>query len=218
MTEPEDNPIRKRRPKTGHRKPPVIGGFSTKNSWTSPKRIAQRKKEAEALALREQAYSYAQIAAHMSISAKTACKLVFKAMDRLTPIETAERVRTLELARLNSIQSEIWENVIDGDLAAIHAYLRLSDQRSRLLGLYPKDGAMVQIGVSGNDVDGIAITFVTPQHKLHPSQPDVSPSPYAGQPPDLSRPAIAPPPERRRGPLGWLEEARNPPDSTSWMK
>jgi hypothetical protein len=107
MTEHEGGRIVKRRKKTGHTKPPVIGGFSTKNSWTSPKRIAQRKKEAEALALREQAYSYAQIGAHMGLSPKTACTLVFKAMDRLIPIETAERVRTLELGRLDAIQSEI---------------------------------------------------------------------------------------------------------------
>jgi hypothetical protein len=219
MTEPKDGPIVRRKRKTGHTKPPVIGGFSTKNSHTSPKRIAQRKKEAQALQLREHGYSHAQIGEHMKLSPSRVCRMIFSAMDKLIPVESAERVRTLELRRLDAIQSEIWEDVTNGNLGAIHTYLRLSDQRSRLMGLYPKDGVTVKVGAPGNDVDEIAITFVTPAAKLNPFQPPVDvtpPSPYADAKPDLSRPAIAPPPERRRGPLGWLEEG--PAKPGDWMK
>jgi hypothetical protein len=218
MKDYEDGPIVRRKKKTGHTKPPVIGGFSTKNSHTSPKRIAQRRKEALALQLREQGYSHAQIAAHMKLSPSRVCRMIFSAMDKLIPVESAERVRVLEMRRLDAIQSEIWEDVINGNLGAIHAYLRLSDQRSRLMGLYPKDGQQVTVGLPGNNVDEIQITFV-PGPRQRGEVVDVTPpapAPYQNAQPDLSRPAIAPPPERRRGPLGlWTEEK---PTGTSWMK
>jgi hypothetical protein len=58
------------------------------------------------------------------------------------------------------------------------------------------------------------ITLVMPTAKEPPI--DVTPDPYASQPADLSKPALPPPPKRKRGPLGWLEE--KPPKGTDWLK
>jgi hypothetical protein len=212
---PPEERIVKRRKKTGHTKPPLPGGFSTKNSHTSPKRIAERKRQAEALTLRAAGASYASIGEHLKVNASAACKLVFKAMDRLIPAEVPERVRTLELTRLDAVQSKIWKNCVNGSIASIHAFLRIQDMRARLLGLYPAAGQQVQIGVAGNDAPiDLHINFVTPRKKLEPVL-DVSPSPYPPDTPsDYSRPALPPPPQRTRGPLGlWTEEK-----PTSWMK
>jgi hypothetical protein len=214
----EENPNRiiKKARKSKHRRPPLPGGFSTKNSYTSPKRIEARKRQAEALTLRAAGASYASIGKHLNVSPHHACRMVFKAMDQMIPVETAERVRVLELARLDAIQSKLWPDCLGGRMASIHAYLRLCETRHRLMGLYPASGQQVQLNLPDAAVDGIAISFVTPQHKLSPSPVDTSPSPYAGQKPDLSRPALAPPPERRRGPLGWLEEG--PAKPGDWMR
>jgi hypothetical protein len=53
----------------------------------------------------------------------------------------------------------------------------------------------------------LQITFVMPSaREPEPPPIDVTPSPYDAKPADLSKPALPPPPERRRGPLDWLEE------------
>jgi hypothetical protein len=119
-------------------KPPVIGGWSTKNCWSSPKQIELRKREALALQLRSQGLNYARIGEQMKLSPTRVNRMVLTAMDRLVPIEDAERVRVLELARLDELQAGIWEAAAGGDLAAIQTYLKVADQRGRLLGLYPR--------------------------------------------------------------------------------
>ena len=108
-------------------------------------------------------------------------------------VETAERVRTLELTRLDSLQSEIWANCVEGDLAAINTFLRVQDQRCRLLGLYPKDGAMVQVGIANKDAEDIEIRFVYPSAKPEPVDLTPLPNAYANVQPDLSRPQIEKP-------------------------
>jgi hypothetical protein len=71
---------------------------------------------------------------------------------------------------------------------------------------------------ASDGIPAMQINFVLPSRKEGPPAPpiDVTPDPYAGQPADLSKPALPPPPERRRGPLGlWTEEK---PKGTDWMK
>jgi hypothetical protein len=118
-------------------------------------------------------------------------------MDRLCPAENAERVRTLELRRLDSIASELWPKAIEGDLPSIRTYLDVSQLRSRLMGLFPRDGQPVHIGigVANKADDGIEITFVSPSRPREPVSM-TPPSPYQDAKPDYDRPAIAAPPER----------------------
>jgi hypothetical protein len=47
------------------RRPPYAGGFSVKKSHTSPRRVALRKSQSEALELRRSGQSFDEIAAHM---------------------------------------------------------------------------------------------------------------------------------------------------------
>jgi hypothetical protein len=66
-------------------------------------------------------------------------------------------------------------------------------------------------------VSGLNVRFVLPDKRPEEPAPivDVTPSPYANQPADLSRPALSPPPQRVRTATGALWEE---PDSKSWMK
>jgi hypothetical protein len=65
----------------------------------------------------------------------------------------------------------------------------------------------------------IRISSLGPLAKNEPV--DVAPSLYQGQAPDLSRPALPAPPERRRSAMGWVEERPpkgGPGSSTDWME
>jgi transposase-like protein len=182
----------------------------------SPKRIALRRRQSEALRLREQGYNYEQIAKHMKTNPSTVYRWVIAAMDRITA-EPARRVLDLELRRLDTLQCAIYANAVEGDLSAQAMYLRIADQRARLLGLYPRDGqpsVLLNLGRDGEPVQpSIAVSFVLPSPKAE--QPPVDVTPQAPQgPPDYSRPALPKPPERQQTPFGIVER----PGPRDWMK
>src|SRR6516165_2902684 len=79
-TEPQNGNTKRRK----RNRPPLPGGFSTKNSHTSPKRIALRRRQSEALSFREQGYNYEQIAKYMKTNPSTVYRWVIAAMDRIT--------------------------------------------------------------------------------------------------------------------------------------
>lgn len=56
-----------------------------------------------------------------------------------------ERYRTIELIRLEQMQAAIWPSALEGDLYAIDRVIKLSERRSKLLGLDESgDGAAAQ--------------------------------------------------------------------------
>jgi hypothetical protein len=80
---------------------------------------------------------------------------------------------------------------------------------------HPSMATTLSIEGDGPDVPSIQVTFVNPTPKPEDQIVDVTPQPEAK--PNYSLPAIAPPPQRRRGPLGWLEEP--PKDGNKdWMR
>jgi hypothetical protein len=82
----------------GWLRPPGSGGFSVKNSHTSPKQIAYQQKLAQALDLRRQGYDFDAIAAQMKMSRTTVHRWVVAAMDRMIE-EPARAVLKMEIAR-----------------------------------------------------------------------------------------------------------------------
>jgi hypothetical protein len=163
----------------------------------------------EALAFREQGLDYDQIGERLKCNPSNAYKLVVKAMDRIIA-EPAKRVLDLELRRLDILQTSIFVDASQGDLAAQAMYLRLADHRAKLPGLYPKEPQVnLNIG-DGDGSGGFKINFCLPP----PRQPDAADVTAHG-PPDYSRPALPPPPARARTPFGALWEE---PDPKSWMK
>ena len=117
------------------------------------------------------------------------------------------------MRRLDQLQTAIYADALEGDLSSQQMYLRIADQRARLLGLYPKEPqlAMSLNAANNGQLEAMRIEFVLPEPQ-EPPPVDVTPEPQ----PDYSKPALPPPPERRRGPRGlWLEEA---PGKADWMK
>jgi hypothetical protein len=211
MNAEDESERRTKPPRKGNwRQPPRHGGFSIRNSHTSPKTIALLRKQAGALNLRAQGYSYAQIAQHTGRPVNTIFRWVSESLDRLIR-EPSEQILRLELARLDDLQSICYQSAHHGDLGAIHMMLRIIDQRSRLLGLYPKEPTLNLNMVA--DPQPLQVTFIVPGQRDTPPAPvDVSPQPA----PDYTLKTLPKPPERVRGPLGWLEE--RPPGKSDWMR
>src|SRR6478736_1446423 len=65
------------------RRPPYAGGFSIKNSHTSPRRVALRKNQAAALELRRTGYSFDEIAAHMKRPRATVHRRITDALEEV---------------------------------------------------------------------------------------------------------------------------------------
>ena len=93
-------------------------------------------------------------------------------------------------------------------------YLRIADQRGRLLGLYPRDGQQqVMLNVDGGGEPTIRVAFVLPPKRDEASSAapiDVT----SKMEPDYSLKALPKPPPRRVTPFGLWEK----PDPEGWMK
>jgi hypothetical protein len=175
----------------------------------------------------------------MKTNPSTVYRWVMAAMDRITA-EPARRVLDLELRRLDTLQSAIYANAIEGNLSAQAMYLRIADQRARLLGLYPKEPQVNFNLPAGDQPDFLQINFVTPSRKEPADVTPEPPSPYQDAKPDYDRPAIEGPRPRRTD-YGVIVEAprqqrpewpsyesqvgearpsvfRPPPGKRSWMK
>jgi hypothetical protein len=101
------------------------------------------------------------------------------------------------------VTAKYYEALSRGESWAIRT--RLKNRLGWAIGF---DGvAPAAVMLAAPDAGNITVTFVCPSRK-EPESLDLTPpaDPYAGQPADLSRPALPSPPGRRRGPLGWIEE------------
>lgn len=107
------------------------------HSRNSQVRIKAARRGIEAMKLRERGLTYAEIGEQMSVSEQRAWKLVSKEFDRLNErrSEKATDVLRLELGRLDTMFSAVWENAKAGDLKAIAAALKIVERRAALLGL-----------------------------------------------------------------------------------
>jgi hypothetical protein len=165
-------------------------------SYTSARAIRLAKRRAEALDYRLKGRSYRVIGEEMKIHPSTAQDYVIRAMRDFVPREKAEQVLEMELQRLDQMQSAVYKHVAAGDIAAIEICLKISNQRARLLGLYPDKPSPVTLSFGGNvpnaeDV-GIRVEFVRPSRKWDddPRPIDIMPEPA----PQLPRPSSGPEP------------------------
>jgi hypothetical protein len=91
----------------------------------------------EALNRRIQGLSYAEIADELSISTQVAHDYVSGAIERLTgeEVRSAEIARQLQLLRLDVMLAALWPKVLDGNVNAAQAVLKIMERQSKLLGL-----------------------------------------------------------------------------------
>lgn len=107
-----------------------------RESSTSSRRIRAAIREAEALSLRLAGYSYGEIASELGYAnGSGAHKAVMRALEKLHPIEKAEKLRRIEAARLDRLWRRLWAKLEEGDLSVVDRLLRIMERRARLLGL-----------------------------------------------------------------------------------
>lgn len=97
---------------------------------------AERKaRRVEILALRLAGFSQSQIADRMNLDSRDVESLISDALEN-TKNRAVSEMRELENARLDRAQSAIWSEVVKGNVQAINTFLRISQQRSKINGIY----------------------------------------------------------------------------------
>jgi hypothetical protein len=97
--------------------------------------IEDYEKDQRALELRKEGYTYEAISGQLGYSTPSAS---YKAvMRRLRDMDkpAVTMLRELEVQRLDAMLSAVWNNVLQGDASAVNTALKISERRSRLLGL-----------------------------------------------------------------------------------
>ena len=102
---------------------------------TSAAGIDQAKRVARALELRQQGYSFGEIAAELGWRTRQAAfEAVSRALEE-TVSEPAAEVRKLELLRLDRLEKLLWPRADAGDPKAVTGLLKVQERRAKLLGL-----------------------------------------------------------------------------------
>ena len=97
--------------------------------------IEAYEKDQRALELRKEGHSYESISEQLGYSTRSAS---YKAvMRRLREVDrpAVSMLRELEVQRLDAMLYAVWNDVLQGDAGAVSTALKISERRSRLLGL-----------------------------------------------------------------------------------
>lgn len=107
-------------------------------STASPRKIKAKERQIEALALRKEGFTYAEIAKNLRYAsesgARKAVKQAMAALDKVIEVEAGE-VRTLELTRYDGIIKAFWPGVIRADEKAAVVVMKAMEGRRELLGV-----------------------------------------------------------------------------------
>ncbi|MFH8294991.1 hypothetical protein [Streptomyces sp. NPDC018059] len=98
-------------------------------------RWSDADRRAETVRLRLSGKNFQEIADELDLPGRAAAAALFAdALHDTDHLEPAVRQQA-ERHSLDALQDAIWQTAVDGDLDAIETVLRLSERRSRLLGL-----------------------------------------------------------------------------------
>ena len=104
-------------------------------SKTSERRLEAVDKQRRALELRKAGVGFERIATELGYQGPSgAYNAVMAALDK-TLREPADKVRSMELERLDAVSIRMYQQAREGNLGAIDRLLRLMERRARLLGL-----------------------------------------------------------------------------------
>ncbi|MGO8685196.1 MAG: hypothetical protein ACLQUT_11545 [Thermoleophilia bacterium] len=126
-------------------------------SHSSAKQLLARQREQQGLELRLGGASYVQIAEKLEMTPGGAFKAVDRALARQTAEtnEKAEKLRRLEVARLDRLLMGLWTRARSGDEKAARVAIQISKRRSELLGLdrkpRPESDADAPATISGRE-------------------------------------------------------------------
>lgn len=107
------------------------------NSPTAPRRVTAAERRKQAVLMRQAGATYEAIGEKLGISPQAAHKTVDKALTKTQreTSEAADKVRQLELSRLDAMQAALWLSAVKGNHGAVDRILRIMERRARYLGL-----------------------------------------------------------------------------------
>src|SRR5262249_35629054 len=105
---------------------PKRGGNRSK---TSADMIDAAMRQTEALRLRQSGHTFAEIAAALGYSDPACARDAVLAALRDNVTEPNAEMRSLELARLDTLHGALWTKALGGDLGAIDRILKLMERR-----------------------------------------------------------------------------------------
>lgn len=106
----------------------------------------RRAKRIEAVALRLAGFSVQQIAERLQLSEQTTNDMITQSLENAEQ-RSATELRQIENQRLDRAQAAIWSDVIAGNIPAVQAFLRISQQRSRINGLNAPTKIDMSVGI-----------------------------------------------------------------------
>lgn len=122
-----------------------------------PRKLTAQEKRKAAVELRMAGLTYAKIGQQIGLSESQTYKTIQKALSESVERtqKDSDQIVEMELLRLDRISQTLWTNVVKGDLKAIDRYIKVMQQRAKLLGLdaplkvasTDKDGEDTESGV-----------------------------------------------------------------------
>jgi hypothetical protein len=162
MSNPNPSPATRFRPGAEWRGKPRYGPRPPLTPERQAKLDRRRARRREALLLRLTGATYEEIGRQLGCSAPAALYHVERAV-RDARRDPAERLRALELGRLDRLQLAVWQKALDGDLEATDRVLRVMARRDRLLGLDTP---------SRHEVREVGMAAAAPEPELTPEEVD----------------------------------------------
>jgi predicted transcriptional regulator len=95
---------------------------------------ARRERERVAVTLRVEGCTYAEIGDQLGVSDRMASRIVNRAMNRVLR-EPVDQLIDLERARVDALWQVMWPRALAGSARHAEVCVRISERRSRLLGL-----------------------------------------------------------------------------------
>ena len=114
------------------------------------------ERERQVIELRRAGYTFDEVARAVGYSNASGAWQAYRRALKRTLVEAGtEELRQNELERLERAHRAVWKRVLEGDDKAINTMLRLSERRSRLLGLDAptRIAAEVTTYEGGTDID-----------------------------------------------------------------
>lgn len=113
------------------------------------------EKERQVVALRAQGRTWLQIAEEVGYADPSGSRDAYMRAASRVVADDINEMRTLELQRLDNIQSAHWLNAMGGDVPAANLVLKVIESRRKLLGLDAPTNINVKAEVISYDPDSI---------------------------------------------------------------
>ena len=104
-------------------------------SKTSKRRLTAYKRQLAALELRESGHTYSEIAAELGYAGPPGAYKAIMTVLRETQQEPSDRVRAIELRRVDRLMKVYWPAALTGNIDHANMVRQLMRDRARLLGL-----------------------------------------------------------------------------------